>query len=240
MALTVAMMQPSFLPWLGYFELIRNADVFIFLDDFQFVYQSFECRNRLFVSKNVVGWLTVPVDKKNDFLKPINGISIREDLKWRNKMWRGIENNYGKTSYFATYVDTIKPLLVEPQFNLAKQNIGLISAICNILELKPKFLYSSQMPIEGKRSERVKNLLNAVGATKYLSAHGSFGYMFEDGVFPLPNIEVLFQNANLVHSTRKQSGLRAVSFDFGCLVQCRSRNDSRINFVDNGTLVELE
>ena len=65
----VAMMQPTFLPWQGYFELIYQADCFIFLDDFQFSVQSYHQRNRLFVNRDQVGWYTVPVKKSNAFLR---------------------------------------------------------------------------------------------------------------------------------------------------------------------------
>ena len=197
LSIKVAMMQPTFLPWLGYFELISKADKFIFLDDFQFVYQSFDHRNRLFVNKDFIGWLTISVDKKNGFLKPINETGIREDLKWRNKLWQTIKINYSKAPYFSAYSDILEPLIAKPQYNLAKQNISLILAISKILEDSCNFLYSSQISVNGKRSVRVKNLLEKVNADVYLAAHGSFGYMLEDGIFPLSKIEVKFQNANL-------------------------------------------
>ena len=193
----VAMMQPTFLPWLGYFELILKSDIFVFLDDFQFVYQSYHQRNRVFINRDQVGWITVPVDKKSSFGKPLNETKIQEG-GWRKKMWRVIEANYAKTPYFTDYADRIYPLIIEAQENLAKQNMSLIQLVCSFLgKSLDCFVPSSSLEIEGKRSDLVKNLLHAVKADTYLSAQGSFGYMFCDGVFPVNGIEVLFQDAHL-------------------------------------------
>lgn len=193
----IAMMQPTFLPWLGYFELILKSDVFIFLDDFQFVYQSYHQRNRLFVNRNQVGWLTIPVDKKHCFEKPINETRIQEGA-WRKKMWRLIENNYAKTPFFATYAEQIRPLIVESQENLAEQNMELIRLLCSFLgKSLDAFRQSSFLLVSGKRSLLVKNLLEAVQADTYLVAHGSFDYMRQDGVFPVKGIKALFQDAHL-------------------------------------------
>ena len=191
----VALMQPTFLPWLGYFELIAMADVFVILDDFQFSYQSFGQRNRVFVNQDQVGWLTVPVDKKNCYQKPYIEVAIREDIPWRRKTWNAIELNYKKASFFNVYAEAIKSFIVEPQGTLAAQNIAVIRALSEVFGIKGTFAYSSCMSAKGRRSEHVKNLLEEIGADVYLCAHGSFEYMLEDGVFPLKSIDVRFQNA---------------------------------------------
>ncbi len=194
----VAMMQPTFLPWLGYFELILKSNIFIFLDDFQFVYQSYHQRNRLFVNRDQVGWLTVPVDKKRSFEKPLNETQIQEG-PWRKKMWRVIENNYLKTPFFAEYAEQIRPFIVEPKANLAEQNMGIIRLLCDIFgKSQNAFIQSSFLSSGGKRSLLVKNILKAVQADIYLVAHGSFEYMRQDGVFPVKGVEARFQDAHLI------------------------------------------
>lgn len=193
----VAMMQPTFLPWLGYFELILKSDIFVFLDDFQFVHRSYHQRNRIFVSKGHPDWITVPVDKKKCYEKPLNETWIQED-GWRQKMWRTIESNYSRTSYFSKYAEPIRALILEVQGSLARQNILLIRLLCDFLgKSEDGFQLSSSLFIGGKRSERIYNLLRAVQADVYLSAQGSFEYMLQDGVFPVNEIDVLFQDAIL-------------------------------------------
>jgi len=71
-------MQPTFLPWVGYFAMLEMADVFIFLDDFQFSRQSFHQRNRLFVAEGKVGWVSLPTTHTKGDAKKIKSISLLE------------------------------------------------------------------------------------------------------------------------------------------------------------------
>lgn len=194
--MNVAMMQPSFLPWLGYFELIYKSDTFILLDDFQFSIQSYHQRNRLFVNKGQVDWYTVPVKKSSSFQMPLNSTQINEDIPWRIKSWKRIQQNYGKTQYFKAYEASIAHWLLSPAGNLAVQNIVFIKLICEILGIERVFLTSSEFSSKKQRSEHVLELLQWGNASSYYCANGSFDYMFQDQVFPVSEIEVLFQNFN--------------------------------------------
>lgn len=190
----VALMQPTFLPWLGYFELMTKADVFVFLDDFQFVYQSYHQRNRLFTNQNTVQWITCPINKKVSLFAPLNRTIISEN-GWRRKLWRTIENNYKKTPFFSVYSAELYSLLLQSYENLAIQNMTLIRALAQILGIHTELHCSSEHTFHSKRSALVYEILKFYETDTYFSAHGSFGYMKEDGVFPVEDIEVLFQNA---------------------------------------------
>lgn len=190
----IAMMQPTFLPWLGVFELIFNAERFIFLDDFQFSLQSYHQRNRLFLDRNQVGWYTVPVMKSVSFLSPLNQTRISESPAWRGKMWKRIVQNYSKAPFFDALSPQVKAWLLTPAPSLAEQNISFILSACEVLGLRREFLLSSQCPSAGKRSERVLQLLEWCEADRYLCARGAFDYMKADAVFPVRDIEILFQN----------------------------------------------
>lgn len=194
--MNVGMMQPTFLPWLGYFELIYKSDVFIFLDDFQFSVQSYHQRNRLFVNKGQVDWYSVPVKKSSSFQMPLNNTQMNEDIPWRIKSWKRIQQNYGKARYFKTYEAAIEQWLLTPYSNLAEQNIAFIKIICVIIGIQRTFLNSSELASQKQRSERVVELLRWSNAHYYYCANGSFDYMLQDQVFPVSDIEVLFQNFN--------------------------------------------
>lgn len=189
----VAMMQPTFIPWQGFFELISKSDKFIFLDDFQLSVQSYQQRNRLFINEGKIDWYTVPLEKKKSFLQPLNQVTIKEN-GWREKMWRRIEANYKKASYFSIIKEELKKLIVFQHENLAIQNIRIIKYICQLLNYKKEFICSSRYNLISKRSFKVLDLLRISNATKYYSAQGSFGYMQEDGVFPCKDIEIFFQD----------------------------------------------
>jgi hypothetical protein len=192
----IAMMQPTFLPWQGYFELIYKSDTFIFLDDFQFSVQSYHQRNRLFVNKGQVDWYSVPVQKSVSFGEPLNKTLINEKNPWRTKMWKRIQQNYGKAKYFKTYESPIEQWLLSPHSNLAEQNILFIKMICEIMGIQRLFVKSSEFASQKHRSERILDLLRWSNAHCYYCANGSFNYMCQDQVFPVSDIEVLFQNFN--------------------------------------------
>lgn len=190
----VAMMQPSFLPWQGFFELVLRSDTFILLDDFQFSNQSYHQRNRLFVAPGTTDWWTVPVHKAQASKTPLNAVRIDERAPWRRKMLKRLEANYARAPFFCEIEPHIAAWLARETPSLAELNIGFIEMVLRMFGWERRLLRSSAFPSEAVRSERVACLLRAVGATGYLSARGSFGYMHEDGLFPLPDIDAKFQD----------------------------------------------
>jgi hypothetical protein len=192
--MVVAMMQPAFLPWQGFFELIYRSDRFIVLDDFQFSVQSYHQRNRLFVNRGQVDWYSVPVRKSNSFKAALNQTEINESTPWRTKLWKRLEQNYSKAPFFAELAPDLNQWFFAQAASLASQNTDFILLACRLLGIKREFCYSSQCPLQTERSQRVLDLLRWSGAKTYVCARGSFPYMLEDAVFPVQDIEVRFQN----------------------------------------------
>lgn len=190
----VAMMQPAFMPWQGFFELIYQTERFLILDDFQFSIQSYHQRNRLFVNKGQVDWYSVPVRKSLSFEAPLNKTFINEDIPWRTKMWKRIQQNYSKANHYLQIAPYVENWLSERGKSLATQNIAFIKLACDILDLKREFVLSSQFSSSAQRSKRVVELLRLNDADTYYCAKGSFDYMLADGLFPLNDIKVLFQD----------------------------------------------
>jgi hypothetical protein len=190
----VAMMQPSFLPWQGFYELIYQSERFIFLDDFQFSVQSYHQRNRLFSNPGKIDWYTVPIKKSSSFKSPLNKVSIMETIPWRLKMWKRIQQNYSKAIYYREIAPRIENWLLSHSQSLAENNINFIMLVCNILELPREFRFSSQFSTEQQRSAKVLELLRWCEADQYYCARGSFDYMLEDGVFPVDDLEIYFQD----------------------------------------------
>ena len=190
----VSMMQPSFMPWLGFFELIYKSDQFIFLDDFQFSVQSYHQRNRLFIDKEKSNWYSVPIKKSVSFQSPLNKTVINENIPWRKKMWKRIENNYSKAEFYEQISPEIKKWLLASHESLASQNISLIRTISHLLGFNQEFLLSSDFPSDKKRSDRVLELLEWRKATCYMCARGAFDYMLDDKIFPVEHVDICFQN----------------------------------------------
>ena len=190
----IAMMQPQFCPHARYFELIGMADRFIFLDDFQFSFQSWHHRAK-FVLNGKEKMITVPIKEK--FL-PQNETLVNYDLPNIKELLQKIEENYKKTPYFEEYYPYLRYSLELPFRSLAGLNMCITLTVCNILGdefMKPgKFLFSSNLGSSGKKSERVIDLLEQTEADIYLCAKGSYGYMEREGLFPKEEINVFFQD----------------------------------------------
>ncbi|CAA6604942.1 conserved hypothetical protein [Rhodospirillaceae bacterium LM-1] len=193
-----ALMQPTFMPWQGYFALLDQVDVFVHLDDFQFSRQSFQQRNRLFVSGTAPGWITVPVAHSSSSDRDISQLSLNSvspciDARFRKKFQGLLTTNYRSCAFF----DEIAPVLLgwinDDYQTLAALNIALINRLAHCLDIATTQLQSSQMQAQGKRSDRVASLLRKIEATTYIAANGAFDYMHEDAVFPLADIQVFFQ-----------------------------------------------
>lgn len=193
----VAMMQPTFLPWQGLFELILDSDKFIFLDDFQVSIQSHHTRNKLFINKNQVDYYNVPIQKSKCFGMSLNKTIIVDNNFWKQKILKRLSNVYAKAPYFKIIYPIIENWLLSDYNSLAELNINCIKTICEILNIKKEFLYSSDFTKEtnstSTRTQHVIELLNWSKADTYLCAYGSFDYMKDDN-YNYEKYPVLFQN----------------------------------------------
>jgi hypothetical protein len=192
---SVALMQPMFLPWLGYFELMDAVDVFVFLDDFQFSRQGWGHRNRLFLSPGRPGVVSLPIRHPNNLAATFLDIVSAADRRWYDKLARSLSQSYGHSRCFAETWTAIGPKLRPTDSSLAELEIGLIATMAKLLGIGTQIRCSSEFGISGLgRSERLVALLDAVGAGAYYAARGSSDYMREDGVFPLSRLPAFFQN----------------------------------------------
>jgi UDP-2,4-diacetamido-2,4,6-trideoxy-beta-L-altropyranose hydrolase len=201
----VAMMQPMFLPWLGYFELMDAVDIFIFLDDFQFSRQGWGHRNRLFLSPGRPGIVSLPIRHPDNLAATFLEITPAADQRWYDKLARSLAQTYGRSANFAETWAAIEPKIRAAGGTLAEYEIQLIETMADRLGIRTQIRRSSEFAIMGLgRSERLVAILDAVGAGAYYAAHGSINYMREDGVFPLAHLPVFFQD--FVPVPYRQSG----------------------------------
>ena len=191
----VAINQPAYLPWLGYFDLMDQVDLFILLDSVQFEKQSWQQRNRI---KTPVGlqWLTVPVVFRGHFGQEVKDVAIR-DLEFGRKQLRSIELNYRKAQFFDRYFSKL-PEFLQPGVatnRLAELNECLIRWFCEELGIHTPIVRASEVNQPGRRSELLINLCRAVGTDSYMSPIGSASYLLADlDLFSRAGIEVTFQH----------------------------------------------
>lgn len=189
--MNVAMMQPAFMPWQGFFALVMKADLFVFLDDFQFSVQSYHQRNKLLVSSDTADWYTVPVRKKAAFRQPINRVFPNNETNWKTKQMKRLSQMYGKTPFFEQ-VNAIVDDSLSADSSLAEINISLITSVVSFMGWQKQFACSSELDASGARTAKVIDILDKVGATRYLSAGGAFEYMRDDCYRNLTDIPAEF------------------------------------------------
>lgn len=190
----VSIMQPTYLPWLGYFDLIDQSDVFVFLDVAQLVKQSWHQRNRIKVGHEL-RWLTVPVKKSGRRDQSIEETEITCALDFPRCHIGLIQNSYGRAPYFRQYFPALKSILESAGPSLSTLDQRLIRWMTEVLGLSTEFKNSSALAAQGKRSERLVEICEEVGATTLLAPIGSAVYMLtEPEVFARHGITVRFQN----------------------------------------------
>ena len=193
--LKCAVMQPTYLPWLGYFNLIINSDVFIFLDDVQYTKNSFCSRNRYPSSaQEGFNWLTIPVRRQNLTQTFIETKFVNE-TNWRKKQLTTLQTVYAKTSNFKSFFPVIEKVLIDESLeNLADLNIACIKAICHYLGINKNFHRSSLLNITGERSERLLSFCSMFKCNIYLSPAGARTYIDEDRILPQSEVKVIYQD----------------------------------------------
>jgi len=192
-----AIHQPNFFPWLGYFDKIKRADVFVFMDDVDYPRSgsggmgSWSNRVKLDIQGNAQ-WFGCPVDKKTG-KGLIKDVRISRDANWREKALRTLEMNYKKSAYFDAAIAVIKPLLMNPTESLSDFNTHAIQVLATSLGVQTKFFWQSQLNTKTSSTDLLIEICKAVGAEAYLAGGGAAGYQ-EDEKFEAAGLKLVFQN----------------------------------------------
>lgn len=192
-----AIHQPNFFPWLGYFDKIRRADVFVFLDDVQYPRSGSggmgSWTNRVRIAIGGEGqWIRCPV-KRAPLETPIRDIVIDDGQPWRAKLTRTIEQNYRRAPGFAGVQGWLVALIDAPYAGLAEFNIAAIEEIAARLGLARRFVRQSTLPHEGSGTDLLISLTRAAGCDAYLAGGGAGGYQ-EDEKFAAAGVQLVYQN----------------------------------------------
>jgi len=184
----VAIHQPQYFPWPGYFEKILNSDVFIFLDDVQYQKNGLQNRNRI-KSPTGEAWLTLPV--QNSLGTNIKDITIVNRLV-KLKNLKTLQTNYAKANFFHLLFPKLQAILDSDCLHLSRISIDIILFMLKHLGYKGRTLLSSELNSEGEGKQKIVNLCKEVKATHYLSGVGGLNYL-DRKPFSESDIEVIFQ-----------------------------------------------
>jgi hypothetical protein len=172
-------MQPTFLPWAGYFRLMNAADHFVYLDDVQLARQSWQTRNRIFFG-NAVHWIVVPIVHAG-LDQVIAETQLVEGPRWRRKLGRSLAQGYSRTPHASAIAGIISIIEAGQHEYLADFNIALIEHCAERLGIAVARHRSSRMSISADhRSDRLTEICGKSGCDTYISPVGSAEYLTGD------------------------------------------------------------
>jgi len=173
----VAIHQPNYIPWLGYFYKMYLSDIFVHLDDAQYSNEGGHNFNYIKTSQGVFR-LKFPVEQHMGDL--INQVRPKNELKWREKHLRTIAINYAKAKFFKKSFPELKEVYMVDYPNVAELNIAINVFLAEKFGIKVQYLRSSQFTLQTNREKKVLDLCVQVGGTRYISGNGARVYQEEN------------------------------------------------------------
>lgn len=173
---TLVVLQPSYLPWLGFFDLMRRCDHFVFYDDVQFDKHGWRNRNRIKTARGPI-WLTVPIRTGGRMGQLINEVEISNTSPWARRHLRTIEQAYARAPFLADVLPPLAELLVQRWEHLVDLDIAVSLLMCRWFGLERSIARSSQLGIVGDRNGRLLALCRHFRADTYLSGNAAQAYL---------------------------------------------------------------
>jgi hypothetical protein len=185
-----AIIQSNYLPWKGYFDIIHDVDVFIFLDDVQYTHRDWRNRNKV-KTQGGVKWISVPI------LGGINQLIYEAQIdysqNWREKHKNTIHHSYASAPYYESYKSEIYDIFSKSFDTLSDLNIFSIKKIAKILGIETKFINSKDLCTEGVKDDKLIKICQIIGADSYLSGPAAKDYI-ENDKFSAAKIELYYKD----------------------------------------------
>jgi hypothetical protein len=184
--------QPVYLPWLGLFHKIALADKFCIFDIAQYQTKDFNNRNKIKTHTGPI-WLSVPVESKGHFAKPLAQIKII-NKGWNRKHFHSIDLAYRKAPFYRDYIGELETILVTRSYeSLAVLNRATLEFGLRALDIKTPLVVASDYGFRGHKSDLVLDMCKQLGATAYI--FGAQGRNYADvGTFSAAGIDARFQD----------------------------------------------
>ncbi len=191
----VAIHQPNFFPWLGYFDKIAWSDVFIIMDNVQFSKKGGTYSNRVQLAINAkADWVTMPVVRSFHGNRRIDEMEINNTTPWREKLLKTVQTSYGRAPFFSAIFSLFEVMVNNQASQLAAYNESAIAALAAAVGLDTsKIVRGSTLQVEGAATDLLINMTRAVGGTSYLAGGSATSYQ-EDSKFETAGIQLRYQN----------------------------------------------
>jgi hypothetical protein len=172
----IAILQSNYIPWKGYFDLIRNVDEFILFDDVQYTRSDWRNRNKI-KTPHGLRWLTIPVSAGGNLRQTIDQ-TIIGDPDWAAKHWEIIKFSYARSPCFRLYHEPVKDTFLGcTEENLSRINQRFLAVICNLLGISTKISRSTEYRQVPGKTERLVSLCQQAGGSEYYSGPAAKDYI---------------------------------------------------------------
>ena len=189
---TVAIVQSSYIPWKGYFDLINSVDEFILYDDRQYTRRDWRNRNRIKTAQGTA-WLSIPVKIKGRYEQRIDETEV-SDPAWPERHWKTIVHAYSRAPHFDVYQDSLHALYQQcTEVLLSRINRTFLEEICDFLGIRTPFVWSTEYQASGGRTERLVALCRSASATTYVSGPTARAYI-DESLFHDAGIELRYMD----------------------------------------------
>jgi len=173
----IAIHQPNYLPWLGYFYKIFQSDIFVFLDDVQF---SNEGMHNYTYIKTHKGSFRLKYPVQQSLGDKINKVRSKDELNWKAKHLKLIESSYNGADYFNDIFDDLRELILSEYSDIAAFNKSIIEFFTGKLGIKTRFIKASDLNIDLAKSEKIIAICRSLGGDIYYSGTGARAYQKEE------------------------------------------------------------
>jgi WbqC-like protein len=194
MSKTVAVVQSNYVPWKGYFDLIRQADEFVLYDDVQYTRRDWRNRNRIKTADGVQ-WLTVPVEVKGKYFQKVRDTRV-SDREWAANHWTRLRHAYSKAPHFAACEELLAELYAAAagvEF-LSDVNERFLRAFCGVLGITTNITSSADYALDNPDpTGRLLDICLQAGATEYLSGPAARAYL-DESLFNRAGVSVRFMD----------------------------------------------
>jgi len=185
-----AIIQSNYLPWKGYFDIIHDVDIFVFLEDVQYTKKDWRNRN-IVKTPHGTAWITVPV--LGGIHQMIYEAKIDNSRNWAEKHMKTIQSNYAAAPYYYSYCDEINSIYDVEALTISELNIAGITTICKLLDLNVEFANSKDLSVSGRKNEKIIEICQQIGAEEYLSGPAAKDYI-DDSKFESAGISLRYKD----------------------------------------------
>jgi hypothetical protein len=185
-----AIIQSNYFPWKGYFDVIHDADIFVFLEDVQYTRRDWRNRNKV-KTPGGVKWISVPI--LGGINQKIHETKIDYSQNWRGKHKNTLHHSYASAPYYDSYKTEILDIFSKKFDNLSELNIFSIKKIARILEIETKFINSKDLDCLGIKDDKLISICQIIGSDSYLSGPAAKDYI-DPNKFSTAKIDLSFKD----------------------------------------------